>query len=415
MNRIENKPTVLDLFCGAGGMSLGFQNAGCEIIGGIDKNPHAIKTHHKNFPKSRLKLAAKEIEYITDLNQLGIQPGEVDILIGGPPCQVFSVVGIGKMKSLEKDLAKDPRNFMYKYFIKFINYYQPLFFVMENVDNLQNKVIFNQIITELKLGLPEHKNTYPGYRIYPEVLLASDYGVPQSRKRLFIVGVRQSLLNTSFDFSVVQKSKSVSVGEAISDLIPLKPLTRYTPLISLYIRYLSLGERMIGFAGEKQRDIRKSYLCDPESEYQKKMRKGLTVEEQLEGVWNHICRSHNPVDIVSFAMIQPGGKYTDLPESLRRYRWDIFDDKYKRLPWDKPSWTLTAHMQKDCLAYIHPKQNRTISVREAARLQSFPDNFIFDAPMTRMFELVGNSVPPLLAEAIAKPIVEQIKAYKASL
>lgn len=126
-------------------------------------------------------------------------------------------------------------------------------------------------------------------------------------------------------------------------------------------------------------------------------------------------RAHNEKDLAIFEMLPQGGKYMDLPEELRRYRDDIFEDKYKRLKWDEPSWTLTAHMRKDCLAYIHPTQVRSISVREAARLQSFPDDFVFYAPMTRMFELVGNSVPPLLAEAIARPIVEQVQAYYTSL
>jgi DNA (cytosine-5)-methyltransferase 1 len=171
--------------------------------------------------------------------------------------------------------------------------------------------------------------------------------------------------------------------------------------------YISLREKS---SGPKQTDESKPYLSLPQSGYQRKMRK-ITKRETPDSVMNHICRSHNPVDMLGFAMLSPGGKYLDLPEFMRRYRWDIFDDKYKRLPWDKPAWTLTAHMRKDCLAYIHPKQNRSISVREAARLQSFPDDFVFDAPMTRMFELVGNSVLPLLAEAIAKPIVKQVQAY----
>jgi DNA (cytosine-5)-methyltransferase 1 len=130
-----------------------------------------------------------------------------------------------------------------------------------------------------------------------------------------------------------------------------------------------------------------------------------------EGVWNHLCRSHNEKDLIIFEMLKQGGKYKDLPEEVMRYRKDIFDDKYKRLIWDEPSWTLTAHMKKDGLAYIHPLQNRSISVREAARIQSFPDDFVFHAPMTRMFELVGNSVPPLLAEAVAKPVVKLIRDY----
>ena len=137
-------------------------------------------------------------------------------------------------------------------------------------------------------------------------------------------------------------------------------------------------------------------------------------KKEGEGVWNHLCRSHNDQDIAIFKVLEQGGKYKDIPKEMMRYRVDIFDDKYRRLIWDEPAWTLTAHMRKDGLAYIHPLQNRSISVREAARIQSFPDDFVFYAPMTRMFELVGNSVPPLLAEAVAKPLVKLIQSYRQS-
>ncbi len=399
VNKKLIKPTVLDVFCGAGGMSLGFQNAGCKILGGIDNNPHAIRTHQRNFINCKLsKLAAQDICYI-DLQKLPIKPKEVDILIGGPPCQVFSRVGIGKMKSLGKQVDRDARNFLYQEFVRFLDYYKPLFFVMENVDYLFKKNdIFPKILKDLELGLPGRREDYPGYRIHHRILTASEYGVPQVRQRLFMVGVRQDL-ELEFEFPKPLRKKPISVGEAISDLIPLTP------------PYIPLRQKSTGV---KQMDIPKHYLSFPQYDYQKKMRKNITKQNNPERVMNHICRSHNPVDMICFAMLAPGGKYLDLPESMRRYRWDIFEDKYKRLPWDKPSWTLTAHMRKDCLAYIHPKQNRSISVREAARLQSFPDDFVFDAPMTRMFELVGNSVPPLLAEAIAKPIVKQVQAYYAS-
>ena len=130
-------PTVLDIFCGAGGMSLGFQNAGCEILGGIDKNPHAIRTHHKNFPNCKLMRDSQSIESITDLSRLELEPGEIDILIGGPPCQVFSVVGKGKMKSLGKHIESDARNFLYEEFIRLVQY-KSLFFVIENVNYLLN-------------------------------------------------------------------------------------------------------------------------------------------------------------------------------------------------------------------------------------------------------------------------------------
>ncbi|WP_254568202.1 DNA cytosine methyltransferase [Oscillatoria sp. HE19RPO] len=383
-------PTVLDIFCGAGGMTLGFQKAGCEILGGIDKNPHAIRTHHRNFPECKVKCDAGPIESITDLSKLGFAPGEIDILIGGPPCQVFSVVGIGKMKSLGKNIETDTRNFLYKEFIRFLEYYKPMFFVIENVNHLLNHWIFPTLISDLENGLEIKNSDYPGYDISYKILTASDYGVPQVRKRLFIVGRRKDT-NLAFDFPEPNTVIPISVGEAIGDLPALEPLC------------LPLKRKS---TAPKQSDSPKSYKFSPRSEYQKLMR-----IDSKKTVMNHFCRSHNDKDLHIFNIMPQGGKYKDIPDELKRYSDQIFKDKYKRLHWDQPSWTLTAHMQKDCLAYIHPKQTRSISVREAARLQSFPDNFVFDAPMTRMFELVGNSVPPLLAEAIAKPIVKQVQAY----
>ncbi|MFB2973140.1 DNA cytosine methyltransferase [Aerosakkonema sp. BLCC-F183] len=390
----KKSPTVLDLFCGAGGMSLGFQNAGCEILGGIDKNPHAIRTHHRNFPNCKLMCNSQPIESITDLSKLGLEPGEIDILIGGPPCQVFSVVGIGKMKSLGKNIEGDNRNFLYEEFIKFVKYYKPLFFVIENVNYLRNHWIFPTLKRELENGLTRKNYDYPGYNISEEILTASDYGVPQIRKRLFIVGRRKDT-NLAFEFPEPNTGSYVSVGEAIGDLPELEPMC--LPLKSKN-------------TAPKQIDSPKPYKFSPKSDYQKLMR-----SKSDDTVMNHFCRSHNDKDLHIFSIMPQGGKYKNIPDELKRYSDRIFEDKYKRLHWHKPSWTLTAHMQKDCLAYIHPTQIRSISVREAARLQSFPDHFVFDAPMTRMFELVGNSVPPLLAEAIARPIVKQVQAYYEAL
>jgi DNA (cytosine-5)-methyltransferase 1 len=397
--RKVSAPTVLDIFCGAGGMSLGFQNAGCEILGGIDENKYAIATHHKNFPSCKMKLSAQDIRSLRDLSLLDIKPGEVDILIGGPPCQVFSRVGIGKMKNLKRNIEEDQRNFLYKEFFRFLAYYKPMFFVMENVDNLINKKeIFSKIYQELSSGIDQEYGDYPGYKLNPQILDASKFGVPQKRMRLFIIGVRADLEIEPI-FPVKPLQKKVSVGEAIGDLPQIEPL-------SMPLRRKSTGPKQI--------DSECSYATDPHSRYQKRMRKRI---EENKGVWNHLCRSHNEKDLIIFKTLKPGEKYEDLknyenlPADTMRYRVDIFEDKYKRLKWDEPSWTLTAHMKKDGLAYIHPLQARSISVREAARIQSFPDDFIFDAPMTRMFELVGNSVPPLLAEAVAKPIVKLFRDY----
>jgi DNA (cytosine-5)-methyltransferase 1 len=384
------KPTVLDIFCGAGGMSLGFKNAGCQILGGIDQNPYAIATHHQNFPTAKLKLPPQDIRDLRKFDQLDLRSNDVDILVGGPPCQVFSRVGIGKMRKLGRDIESDERNFLYKEFVRFVAHYKPLVFVMENVDYLANRdVIFSKICTDFSRS--KRKN-YPGYRINYQVLDASKFGVPQKRMRLFIVGIRADL-EIEPPFPSTNTKQIISVGEAISDLPALEPLI------------LPLGTRS---SGPKQQDLECAYESSPQSSYQKKMRRR---KKMTEGVWNHLCRSHNDKDITIFETLDQGGKYRDLPKEMMRYRVDIFDDKYKRLIWDEPSWTLTAHMRKDGLAYIHPLQNRSISVREAARIQSFPDDFVFYAPMTRMFELVGNSVPPLLAEAVAKPLVELVRAY----
>ena len=386
------KPTVLDIFCGAGGMSLGFENAGCQILGGIDKNHYAINTHHKNFPTATLKLVPQDIRELHNLDQLGLEPGSVDILVGGPPCQVFSRVGIGKMRKLGRDVESDPRNFLYQEFVRFVAHYKPLCFVMENVDNLANK---GETLARIHKDFKDHqrKKGYFDYKVDYRVLDASEFGVPQKRMRLFIVGIRSDLgIEPLFPNKLVKHT--VSVGEAIYDLPDLQPFVMPLKTKS---------------SGPRQKDIERSYKCSAQSPYQIKMRK---QKKEGEGVWNHLCRAHNDKDIMIFKILNQGGKYRDIPEEMMRYRVDIFDDKYKRLIWDEPSWTLTAHMRKDGLAYIHPLQDRSISVREAARIQSFPDDFIFYAPMTRMFELVGNSVPPLLAEAVAKPLVQMIRSYR---
>jgi DNA (cytosine-5)-methyltransferase 1 len=386
------KPSVLDLFCGAGGLSLGFQNAGCKILGGIEINPHAVRTHHKNFPATTLDLPATDITQL-DFSQLDLEPGEIDILIGSPPCQVFSAVGIGKMRHLGRTPEQDLRSLLYLHFVRFLNYFRPHFFVMENVNTLKNKPIFSSMCEELSNGTREIKKGYPGYDIEYQILLSADYGVPQLRKRLFVIGKRKE---TNFKLIFPDKisiSEYVSVGQAISDLPALDPIC------------MPLGNRS---GRAKQVDSERHYVCEPSNPYQKKMRK---AKKKDQGVINHICRSHNELDLHIFGVMKQGDLYRDIPDEFKRYRSDIFEDKYKRLRWDKPSWTLTAHMKKDGLAYIHPTQTRSISVREAARLHSFPDDFIFDVPMTAMFELIGNSVPPLMAEAIAQPIVKQLQTY----
>ncbi|PSB17222.1 DNA (cytosine-5-)-methyltransferase, partial [filamentous cyanobacterium Phorm 46] len=291
-------PTVLDIFCGAGGMSLGFQNAGCEILGGIDKNPHAIRTHHKNFPNCTLMRDAQSIESITDLSKLGLEPGKIDILIGGPPCQVFSVVGKGKMKSLGKHIETDARNFLYEEFVRVVQYYKPLFFVIENVNYLRNHWIFPTLKKDLEKGLITKSDDYPGYEIRDQILTASDYGVPQVRKRLFIVGRRKDM-NLTFEFPDAKTGSPVSVGEAIGDLPELTS-------IPLLLKRKSTAPKQI--------DVAKAYHCLPKSQYQKLMR-----TQSCDTVMNHMCRSHNDQDLHIFSIMPQGGIYKDIPDEFKRY------------------------------------------------------------------------------------------------
>ncbi len=390
------RPKVLDLFCGAGGMSLGFQLAGCEILCGIDIEPWPVQTHHYNFPNARFSLPPSDIGKI-DPSSLGIRPGEVDILVGGPPCQGFSQIGRGKIRSLGQERERDKKNKLYRDFIRFLDYFQPPYFVIENVIGMttfKNSTYLDRILQELEHGPRTGYSNQIGYRVSYAVLSAKDFGVPQLRNRLFIVGQRKDIMDVEFQFPLPSCKTPVSLKDAIGDLPVLKaPILR------------TRSENDLGSGGISQKDRPRYYRLPPQNEFQKKMRLNSG-----ESVFNHICRGHNSKDIEIFGMLKPGQIYRDLPKEYKRYRDDIFDDKYRRLRANHPSWTLTAHMQKDCLAYIHPTQTRSISTREAARIQSFPDYFVFQGPLTRVFRMIGNAVPPLLAEAVARPIVQQLKS-----
>lgn len=386
---MRDKPRVLDLFCGAGGMSLGFQNAGCEIIGGIEHEHWPHETHKNNFPHCKVKVEAEDIQKLPP-GSIGLEPDEVDILIGGPPCQGFSVVGQGKIRHLGLERDRDVKNRLYKQFIKYLNHFQPAYFVIENVQGMKmfkKHSFLTKVITELENA---------GYVVDKKVLTATDFGVPQTRHRLFIIGRRKDCpgMEIKLLFPVPNTTTPITVGQAISDLRKLDPLV-LKPKI----------KGRLGNSGAKHVDAPVTYRYKkPKSEYQKLMREG-----NGETVMNHICRGHNEKDLKIFGKLKEGGKYIDLPKRDRRYRDDIFKDKYRKLKWEAPSWTLTAHMQRDCLAYIHPRENRSLSTREAARIQSFPDRFVFAGPLTKVFRQIGNAVPPLLAENVAKGIVAEWK------
>lgn len=386
-NFTSMQPTTLDLFAGAGGFSLGFHSAGFSPGVAIDNNPHAVETLEANFSFNGLKVLKRNLATFDpknlkkELKEEGI-PSSFDVIIGGPPCQGWSAVGRGKIRSLRGSLAsngffKDPRNKLYRSFINFVEHLRPSVAVMENVPGMLSHN-GNNVAEDVKVALSK-----AGYEVTWEKLNSCHYGVPQNRERLIFVGVRKDL-GTKFIFPPwetvkgLRLYKEVTVRDAIGDL----PIIR-------------------NGANDWTRPYNHSKKLKT---YAKLMREGADSAV----IFDHVCRNQNKQDLKAFRFLKQGGKYIELPKSLKRYRDDIFKDKYKKLFWNKPSWTVTAHLSKDCYTHIHPSQARTISVREAARIQSFPDRFYFAGSLGTKFQLIGNAVPPLMAKFIGEAVLKQV-------
>ena len=380
----------IDLFCGAGGLSLGFERAGFKCVGAIDISKACINTHKLNFPDC--------VSINTDISKINprefskeIGNKKIDLVIGGPPCPTFSTIGHAKIKSIKGKnnlnftLFDDDRNFLFKNYFSYIEHFKPNFFIMENVPNFITKYqgsIFNQTKAKIeKLG----------YKILNEdnlVFNAADYGVPQTRKRMIIIGTKIKNFNFklpkidffSDDNLFSKKNKYRTVKEAIEDLPKITDNWRIDECDYSIFRNLN--------------------------SFQKLMRKKTNGS-----VKNNICRMTNDRAKKVFIEMKQGSKYMDLPKKIRNilpFREDIFADRLKRLVNSKPSWTVIAHIGMDGYMYIHPTETRTLSVREAARLQSFPDDFIFLGTQMETYHQVGNAVPVLLSEAIARSLIYKI-------
>jgi len=394
----------IDLFGAPGGLSLGFEMAGFLSLATVDVDADGLKTYGRNFPKSKTILKdIRSVECEWFLAEVGISKGECDVLLGGPPCQGFSSVGRVKIASLVRKgvwkltngnprLIDDPRNLLYREFLRFVESIGPAFFVMENVLGIRS-YMNGQIVKEIVRGFED-----TGYRTDLKILDAAEYGVPQHRRRVFFIGNKLGVPNPfpkpthrTTDIETLDKfmgvggvrlPKAVTVWNAIGDL----PWIR---------------------AGAN-RD-RTNYTKDPSCEYQKWARNGS------EAVHNHITRPHGKRDQKVFSKMKPGDQWKDLPKRDRDrygYRDDVFTDKFKRLWKHKSAWTIASHIHKDGYVYIHPTQTRTVSVREAARLQSFPDTFVFEGSRTEQFRQVGNAVPPLMARAIAVEIRKVLEKHR---
>ena len=359
---MEHRLTCVDLFCGAGGFSRGFLDAGYDVVLGVDYDDAALETFQKNHGNTydmKLDLFdASNIEKIVHyLEQTGIK--DLDVLIGGPPCQGFSYAG--KMK------IDDKRNFLYRAMVELTARLKPRAVLLENVLAL--------VESHGGIGAKRIINDFAniGYKMTCKVLFAPDYGVPQIRKRVFFVGLRDYPEEFIFPEATFTPENYITTEAAISDLPSLQ------------------DENGLIIRGTKEQE----YMTEPVSEYQRTMRKDMKT------VYNHI--GSVPIDKTRqmIALVPEGKNYLSLPDEYRgMYKYHEALTRYHS---KKPSLTInTGHR-----SHFHYKWNRIPTVRESARLQSFPDDFIFYGNQSEQFKQVGNAVPPLLGEAIAN----QLKKY----
>ena len=344
---------VLDLFSGCGGLSMGFERDGYKIVAGIDNDKTSLSTFEFNHEGAK--------GYCEDLGALNVGSflkkhdlGKIDLIVGGPPCQGFSISG-------KRDI-NDPRNGYYRSFFNFVNLLSPSVFVMENVPNLvsMGQGAYRDQILQLFDSI--------GYKVKYQILTASSYGVPQNRRRVFFIGVKGR--KNSFEFPLVthgtESNPLISTKDAISDL----------PEDSL-------------LDGVK-------YISKPKSEYQRLIRQGS------KGVYNHQVTIHTDQTVKIISMVPDGGNFKDLPAKYRSTR--NVNIAWTRYSSSRPSYTIdTGHRH-----HFHYSYNRVPTVRESARLQSFPDNFKFLGSKTHQYKQVGNAVPPILAQALAASIREQL-------
>lgn len=464
--------TIIDLFCGCGGFSLGFKMVSprFKVVGAIDKSDTAIAMYKSNF----FGIAESVIcDDITKLDaddfqeQAGIEKA-VDIIIGGPPCPGFSNIGRSKImnliktgkwkdsKEIEHIFVDDPRNKLFHRFVHYVKNFQPKIFVFENVSGISSAKIKIEGKVFDVLGIIKSEFESVGYTVMKKKLSAADYGVPQIRERYFLVGIRKDLSN-NFKFPEPTHSKPLFIGELEELRTSNKKYFRFQSLDIFLdsetstLEYVSTEQALIDLPPEvtyihtakstnkykytisaaikaymekygknnKHKFVTETKLTSMEN-YLRLMRNDyseiLKHRYEEDSTSSHVAREPNPwaIDIFPMMVNDPNEYkiYKHLPDDLKRYGIKNFQDKVRRLPWWRPSYTILAHLKSDGYMFIHPDRevNRVISVREAARLQSFPDQYNFRTeykiPYTKQYWHIGNAVPPLLARALGKSVLQ---------
>lgn len=360
---MESRPTVIDLFCGAGGLSEGFRQAGCNVLLGSDINPGFGETFTRSHNGARF--IARPIQSLSSadiLSATGLRRGELDVLVGGPPCQGYSVYNHGRGEH-------DARAGLFREYLRLVNELAPKWLVMENVTGLLS-ISGGQLIKTITAEIASL-----GYSVEWRVLRAEDYGVPQERRRVVFIANRTG--------AAIQFPE-ITYGDG------LRPFTTIWDAIG------DLPTASVGNCSD--------YAISPATHYQRIMREG---NPQLA---NHVGPRLGKANQERIRHIPQGGSWRDipfnlLPAGMKKAKRSDHTKRYGRPRPSDLSCTILTKCDIHWGAYIHPIENRAFTVREAARLQSFPDSFVFYGSMTEQFVQIGNAVPPVMAKAIADGIL----------
>lgn len=389
-NERNDYPTIVDLFAGAGGLSLGFVQNNYKIELANEIQEICAETYRFNHPEvNSKKVVNDDIIKIVDHIDSYIDEKDIDVVIGGPPCQSFSSAN-------RQRVIDDPRNILYKYFIKAVEKIKPKFIVMENVKGMLS--VAEQVVEDFANVKVEIHGEILNYDVKYNLFNSNDFFVAQSRERLIYIGVRsdiqrqfniyaQDIIDEINDSN--RDNKKYVLADALRDIKVLE-----SPTVK------NMTEVDCEFTGKK---VDKNIYTERNNEYLELINNG----EWQCVITNHKARFANETNLEIFRTLDQGEDSTSekikhiMPYSHRNH---LFKDKYYKLIADKPCRTITAHLQMDCLSHIHPTQARTITPREAARIQSFPDDYVFLGPYLKTYMQIGNAVPPIMARQIAKVI-----------
>jgi DNA (cytosine-5)-methyltransferase 1 len=372
-----NQPTFIDLFCGCGGFSLGMERAGFRCLAGIDFNHQAAVVFARNFPEVPQALEKDLTGFGPDELSKLLGTEEVDVIVGGPPCQGFSTVRRVDGANNGARMVQDARRFLYQDFLRYVGFFRPKVFVMENVLGIRTASEGEYLVRVQK------EARALGYRVHSQIEDCVELGLPQKRRRQLFIGTRLDLPDYFRpDLKPAPRAAShPSLWEAIGDLPPLK---------------VCEGEESC----EYDMDRRKAQVQKYGRRY---LYEVLEVQHSAK-LTAHRARPHSERDLRDFLLLREGESSA---VAMRRgvkfefpYNKAAFSDRYTRQHRHRPCSTIVAHLSKDGLMFIHPTQNRSLTAREAARIQSFPDWFDFPVARMHQYRLIGNAVPPLVSEAV---------------